>query len=72
MGYCLMQSEAHFILMNSKHTPSKLVPEGRDKTHKRVTYKQKLGVMLELQCHQVAGQGTITAPKSRNTHKKHC
>lgn len=41
---------------HSKHTPSKLVPEGRDEAHKRVPYKQKLGVTLELQRHQVTGQ----------------
>lgn len=52
----------------NRHTPSKLVPEGRDETNKGVSNKQKLGVMLELECHQVAGKRTIMAPKPGKRH----
>lgn len=44
-------------------TPSKFVSEGRDEADKGVAYKQELGVVLELERHQVAGQRAVMAPK---------
>ena len=52
------------------HTLSKLVPEGRDETYKRISNKQELGVVLELERHQVAGQRTVIMPKPGQRENK--